>query len=373
MECLVTKLKGTVNDDSLRKLDELVIHIDSASSVNRILIAHKENNNFNLRIVGNGYFTDEAGEANLGKGISTEKGAGNKSVYLSQGTYDVFLSDKYKITVFNNLGASSSRVNLDDLNLDTLDYLVSCNTYGNADRFLKNGRIRQVYITKSDAVGDLTDINISNAASSLDVSGSKNISGNIEKLIANNILCKGSFTGIKGIGPVTGDLSKINNSVYFISFTNTNAQLTWNTERPSSAPIVAIEGGPYFGSTLDAMLINQAKCSLSSSATQSYQKTITATGTRTSSSDTAIATLQSKGLTVTVPVATDASSISLMSARTNENFGIAYKGKELIVEPVDLSKMQIYPGKGVSVQKFDTLENAEKFIASAGLLKSESK
>lgn len=35
--------------------------------------------------------------------------------------------------------------------------------------------------------------------------------------------------------------------------------------------------------------------------------------------------------------------------------------------------MQIYPGKGVSVQKFDTLENAEKFVASAGLLKSESK
>lgn len=111
----------------------------------------------------------------------------------------------------------------------------------------------------------------------------------------------------------------------------------------------------------------------SPSASQSYHLTITATGTRTSASDTAISTLQEKGFTVTVPDATDASSVSLMNTKVGENFGIAYKDKELIVEPVDLTKMQIYPASGVTVKMFDTLEEARAFISSNGLVKVESK
>ena len=93
-------------------------------------------------------------------------------------------------------------------------------------------------------------------------------------------------------------------------------------------------------------------------------------GTRTSASDAAILALQGKGFTVSVPVATDASSVSLMNTKVGENFGIAYKDKELIVEPIDLSKMQIYPASGVTVKTFDTKENAEKFIEDYGLVKA---
>lgn len=123
---------------------------------------------------------------------------------------------------------------------------------------------------------------------------------------------------------------------------------------------------------VDKMLINQAICQIGSRGGSSWYKVISVTGTRTSASDSAISTLQEKGFTVTVPTATDANSISTMSLDSG-NYGIAYKDKELIVEPVDLTKMQIYPASDVTVKKFDTPEDAEKFIKDNGLVKVESK
>ena len=60
---------------------------------------------------------------------------------------------------------------------------------------------------------------------------------------------------------------------------------------------------PYakMGNYIDAMLINQAKCQASTSS----NKTISVNGTRTSASDAAIQTLQSKGYTVSVPAVTE--------------------------------------------------------------------
>lgn len=91
-------------------------------------------------------------------------------------------------------------------------------------------------------------------------------------------------------------------------------------------------------------------------------------GTRTSASDAAIATLQGKGFTVTVPEATDAASVMTMAANGLENFGVAYKDGQLVVGPVDLSKQKIYPAPGVTVETFATEEEAERFIEEKGLV-----
>lgn len=156
------------------------------------------------------------------------------------------------------------------------------------------------------------------------------------------------------------------------SFANCNAGGNYTyTSKTFTGKSYGVVGGNYFTCVNLDDFLNDFQ--IVSASPLNNMHSITMQGTRTSASDAAISTLQGKGFTVTVLAATDANSISLMSAKSNENFGIAYKDKELIVEPVDLSKMQIYPAKDVSVQKFDTLENAEKFIASAGLVKSESK
>ena len=180
------------------------------------------------------------------------------------------------------------------------------------------------------------------------------------------------YLSLKNGSSLTGDLAKLADTCRFLSAVNSDCNFTWATTRPSSAKILAIEGKPKIDN-IDKMLQNQAQCQKGFiDSEQIWFKMITATGTRTSASDGAISTLQEKGYTISVPVATDTSSVSLISTMANNNFAIAYKDKELIVGPVDLTEMQIYPASDVTVKKFDTKENAEKFISSAGLVKSES-
>ena len=97
---------------------------------------------------------------------------------------------------------------------------------------------------------------------------------------------------------VSGDLATLPVDCRFVSL-DTNANFTWGT-RPSSSKIVAIENSPKI-SNLDKMLQDQAACQsgIKSGDAAAY-KTITATGTRTSASDAAVQTLQSKGYTVSI-------------------------------------------------------------------------
>ena len=97
---------------------------------------------------------------------------------------------------------------------------------------------------------------------------------------------------------IYGDLATIPAKCRFASL-NSLAKFTWGT-RPSSSKILAIEGAPII-SNIDKMLQDQAACQVAiSSSDITYYKTITATGTRTSASDAAIQTLQSKGYTVSI-------------------------------------------------------------------------
>ena len=123
--------------------------------------------------------------------------------------------------------------------------------------------------------------------------------GNIESI--KNIKIKNTHDLFKG-NNIGGDISQINTSDYCISFIGRkNKDVSWKTTRSSSEKILSIEGSPNFGSDLDAMLINQANCVKGfSDNSLTYEKTITATGTRTSASDAAVQTLQSKGYTVSI-------------------------------------------------------------------------
>lgn len=103
---------------------------------------------------------------------------------------------------------------------------------------------------------------------------------------------------LKG-GSFTGDLSKIPSACVFISFDNNNTVLSW-TNRPSTAKILAIEGNAKI-TNVDKMLQDQAQCQVGFTASsQSWYKTISCVGTRTSASDVAVQTLQSKGYTVSI-------------------------------------------------------------------------
>lgn len=376
MDCLVTKLKGTVSDENIAKLGEYVVQISAGGIVE--FKVYSTLNTVNLRIVGNGYFTNSDGLQNLGKNKTIEASQ-DDVLYLSAGNYDIYISDKYSLdTLQVNMSVNMNNkisLDIDNLYANNLTRLQVANGgTGDLTKYFNNKNINLVLLDTTDFTGDISNLfkeYVGDPITSISLLRSKGIYGDITNILLKTNIA--SMSGFEGCGALTGDLSKAWTGTYFITFNSVvSTDFSWQGERSSSAYILALENYPNFGNYLDAMLINQAKCQKSPSALQSYHLTITATGTRTSASDSAISTLQEKGFTVTVPAATDAKSISTMSLDSG-NYGIAYKDKELIVEPIDLTKMQIYPAKGVSVQKFDTLENAEKFIFSSGLVKSEIK
>ena len=155
----------------------------------------------------------------------------------------------------------------------------------------------------------MTSLSSNNTKISGDIASFKNLTG-LTYLSLSNTEISGDvevFAGMKNItsisvgnGTFTGDLSKIPDSCNFISFSfSKNAVLSW-TNRPSTAYILAIEGNAKI-TNVDKMLQDQAQCQVGiTESSQIWYKQITCIGNRTSASDAAVATLQSKGYTVSI-------------------------------------------------------------------------
>lgn len=80
--CLLTQLKGVVNNDSLVKLDEMKIFVDANSGVtDSRKITVNNVNNVTFRIVGDGYFTDSTFTQNNGK--TKTIASGDSTFYVS--------------------------------------------------------------------------------------------------------------------------------------------------------------------------------------------------------------------------------------------------------------------------------------------------
>ena len=95
---------------------------------------------------------------------------------------------------------------------------------------------------------------------------------------------------------ISGDIATLSDTLSLLMVPNTTSKsCTWSS-RKSSAKIISM---PYYLITdnIDKMLQDQAQCQ--ADVASSY-KTIVAKGTRTSASDAAVQTLQSKGYTVSI-------------------------------------------------------------------------
>ena len=97
-----------------------------------------------------------------------------------------------------------------------------------------------------------------------------------------------------------GDLATLPASCRFASFgTGKGSVFTWSN-RLSTAKIIAIEGNASV-TNIDKMLQDQAQCQVGFKLNDStWYKTISVAGNRTSASDAAVSTLQSKGYTVSI-------------------------------------------------------------------------
>lgn len=267
--CLITKLKGVCQNNDLLKIGELKVLVDT------------EGQDY--------YFNVIATDCKLvvSEGITVKS---NNSEVLS-GTE--FNAGEYKLNGKGTLSISNKYT------IDTFYFPVTYNTvfdFSKSDfNSLKYSKGIKSILVASDSflfsLDSLTDINIESVSIS-----SNNLVGELSGLISKNGIVKISIVSDKITGSV--DISKSAKSLtHLYSQYNT---FTWETERSSDSFIITI---PYanMGNYIDAMLINQAKCQASTNS----DKTISVGGTRTSASDAAIQTLQSKGYTVSVPAATE--------------------------------------------------------------------
>ena len=366
-KCLITKLKGSVDNNSLLKLGEMRIKVseDSSNTPSRHKIALTFYEDTVLSIIGNGYFTNDSLSANNGKSISVKANV-QTELYVSNGNFEISIPNKYALT-YLRIYPSYISVNIEDLkysseltnititetpsygdisalrNLTKLTHIGAfvCNEiYGDISALSNLIGLTTLGLNGTKVSGDISalsnltsliNLDISNTNISGDISvlssltgliafdaTNTSVSGNISALsnligltrfaipgtnISGDISALQSLTSLQTIiasSNLSGDLSKLPSSVYYLSFKqSTNNTFTW-TSRQTTANIFAIDGKPKINN-IDKMLQDFAVCKTAiPSSAQSWYKTITATGTRTSASDAAVQTLQSKGYTVSI-------------------------------------------------------------------------
>ncbi len=347
--CLITKLKGRVSNNELLKLGEMRFYFlkDKVSSpkaaTRSITLTFTEDTT--ISITG-GHFTDSDLVQNLGTTLHLNK-LEPKAIYVSN--EEGFISvNKYQlkdIKITDVYLTSKIYFNIDDLKYS--NYLTSLE--GNSN--LVNGDIAslkekesltKILMEATQVSGDisafsnmtgLTSVNISRTKVSGDISVFSNmtnlsnliladtqVSGNIASLqnltklkqinssrtkVSGDISAFSNMTDLNELrltvnsSDIVGEVSSLPGKIRFYTANRLN-NLTWNGTRESSKSIFGIESA-NLGSFVDKMLINLAACTdMKISSDPTWYNTIAVAGTRTSASDAAVQTLQSKGYTVSI-------------------------------------------------------------------------
>ena len=314
-KCLVTKLNGSVNNNAILKLGEMRFKVTSAANPTAAsqLVAFNFNKNCEVRIIGDGYITDSNLSANKGKSIVIPANT-STDVYFSNGDYEVSITDKYSVVAFKGYSSNVS-INIEDFkysnNLGILTSL-SKKSFGDVSYLKDLVGLKTLNLSSYNITGKLSDLSRLTSLTEITLSESK-IEGDLSEIsdlaslqtlylplgVSGNVSSLAKMTALTHlqISNAIGDLSQLPANVIFTQLPNGN--FTWS-ERPASSKVFAINVSPKIDN-IDKMLIDLAKCQSNiTSSTPSWEKFISATGTRTSASDAAVQTLQGKGYTVTI-------------------------------------------------------------------------
>ena len=198
------------------------------------------------------------------------------------------------------LNLISTKVNGNIGDLKTLTALTTLNlsntqVSGNTGDLKTLTALANLKVYNSQVSGNIGDLKTLTALTILNLANTQ-VSGNIGSL--------SSLTKLKDLNlgklKVTGDLANLPASCRFVSVNNVEgSSFTWG-ERASSSKILAINGDALIDN-VDKMLQDQAKCQVGfTSSDGNNYKIIACSGTRTSASDDAVATLQQKGYTISI-------------------------------------------------------------------------
>ena len=326
-KCLITKLNGSVQNDSLLRIGEFCIKVSKVESPTADSQRFVVNNSKDaqLRIIGDGYFTNETLSENKGKALNITANT-ETTVYFSNGDYEVVVSEKYSLNQVGTYIRTSWKEYKGKLSfdIDLLKYspdisflaLSATQVTGDIAVLGKFTGLTHLTIDNTQVTGDIAVLGKFTGLTYLTLHTSK-VTGDIAvfgKLTGLTQIPSINRTGVTGdiavyknantktlqlLGTrVYGDLSVLPNSILWVQADiNTTGTFTW-TGIKNRTDILAVENCKC--NKIDAFLNDMATLEAKFLGEQIWYKTISLIGTRTSASDAAVQTLQSKGYTVSI-------------------------------------------------------------------------
>ena len=325
-KCLITKLNGSVQNDSLLRIGEFCIKVSKVESptTDSQKFSVRNNKDTHLRIIGNGYFTNETLSENKGKVMDIAANT-ETLVYYSNGDYEIVVSEKYSLGSFGTFLSTSWKDFKSKLSFDIESLKYSPN--------ITNLMLSNTQVTGDIAVlGKLTGLQIlflSNTQVTGDIAVLGKLTGLVHLKLSNtqvtgDIAVLGKLTGLTDIPSVLntkvtgdisvykntktnqlqfkgtrvyGDLSVLPNNILWVQADSNTGTFTW-TGIKTRTNILALEKCKC--NNIDAFLNDMATLEAKFIGDYIWYKTISLIGTRTSASDAAITTLQQKGYTISV-------------------------------------------------------------------------
>ena len=202
-------------------------------------------------------------------------------------------------------------------------YLDNTNVTGDISAFSNNTALTNLYLNNTNVTGDISAFSKNTALTAIKVNNT-NITGDImafKNMTKLNVLnvnytsvygdigafrnCNLSIINISNVGNLTGDFAKLPAKCYYIALAENASKNVFNWTSRDPSEYITTWSGYAKVTNVDDMLIGMAKCTAHPNIATfpTWQKTINIVGTRTSASDAAVQTLQSKGYTVSVTTA----------------------------------------------------------------------
>lgn len=349
-KCLITKLQGVVSNNNLKILGAATVfhfkRVDNPSE-------HTQSLNIGMskesvaKIIGDGYFTDRSLTQNKGKELILN--ATENNVYVSNTDCDVMVLDKYSINQLKSYSTELSypssdmlgkTIDINDLKYSSIQNFdgTNCNSIGSIENF-RNSNLINLNIAGRGVSGSITSLSENTNFRELNIH-CNNVNGNIS-FLRKNTLCRtiniygtpltGDIVNLKDLTKLTycelyanaqspifgnieafkncadlrtliitqsalsGDLAILPANLKSLALNSTTASsFTWSN-RQTTSTIFTIDGYVVVDN-IDKMLQDLAQCH----AVDTSNKVINVIGTRTSASDAAVQTLQSKGYTVSI-------------------------------------------------------------------------
>ena len=341
-KCLVTKLKGAVDNQNLLRIGEMRIKFNKVSNPTDTTqcIILKVSRDTKIEIIGDGYFTDSSLAQNNGKNLTILANVSTE-VYVSNNDIEFSIPDKYAIANISVKEQYRGNASFDIEGLKfstslTNLYLTNMPAYGDIAALKNLTALTNINLDNTQISGDiaalknltaLTKLTASNTQISGDIAALKNLTA-LTKLTASNTQISGDIAALKNLTALTninldntqisgdiinlknltkltnmqfknvtgltGDMGTLPDNILF--FTGGSGKFTWTTS--SRTYILATEKAHC--DKIDDMLNDMATKTAKFAGDSTWYKRIELIGTRTSASDAAVATLQSKGYTVSI-------------------------------------------------------------------------